>query len=54
MKISHRRDVKKYSFPHRSITAWNGQDEEIVCAKSIHEFKDKLDKKRNGNGTVQP
>ncbi len=35
-KISYRRDVKKYSFPHRSISTWNGLDEEIVCAKSIH------------------
>ncbi len=43
--ISYRRDVKKYSFPHRGITTWNGLDEEIGCAKSIHEFKDKLDKK---------
>ncbi len=30
-KISYRRDVKKYSFPHRSISTWNGLDEEIVC-----------------------
>ncbi len=22
-----RRDIKKYSFPYRSITAWNGLDE---------------------------
>ncbi len=40
-EISYRRDVKKYSFPHRSVTTWNGLDEEIVCAKSIHDFKDK-------------
>ncbi len=51
-KISYRRDVKKYSFPHRSITTWNGQDEEIVCTKSIHEFKDKLHKKCYGDRTV--
>ncbi len=38
-KISCRRDVKKYSFPHRSISTWNELDEEIVCAKSIHEFR---------------
>ncbi len=52
-EISYRRDVKKYSFPHRSITTWNGLDEEIVCTKSIHEFKDKLDKKCYGDGTVR-
>ncbi len=43
-KISYRRDVYKYSFPHRNVTTWNGLDEEIVCAKLIHEFKNKLDK----------
>ncbi len=32
-KISYRRDVKKYSFPHRNITKWDGLDKEIVCAK---------------------
>ncbi len=53
LKISYRRDVKKYSFPYRSLSTWNGLDEEIVCAKSIHEFKDKLDKKRYGDGTVR-
>ncbi len=53
LKISYRRDVKKYSFSHRSISTWNGLDEEIVCAKSIHEFKDKLDKKCYGDGTVR-
>ncbi len=52
LKISYRRDVKKYSFSHRSMSTWNGLDEEIVCAKSIHEFKDKLDKKRYGDRTV--
>ncbi len=52
-KIGYRRDVKKYSFSHRSISTWNGLDEEIVCAKSIHEFKDKLGKKCYGDGTVQ-
>ncbi len=37
-----RRDIKKYSFPHRSITTWNGLDEETVCAKMIHEFKGRV------------
>ncbi len=32
-KFDYRRDVKKYSFSHRSIITWNGLDEEIVCAK---------------------
>ncbi len=34
-----RRDVKKFSFPYRSIATWNGLKEETVCAKTIHEFK---------------
>ncbi len=42
LKIIYRRDVKKYSFPHKSITTWNGVDEEIMCAKSIHESKDTM------------
>ncbi len=52
-KISHRRDVKKYNFPHRSISTWNGLDEEIVCTKLIHEFKDMLDEKCIGDGTAR-
>ncbi len=42
-KSACRRDVKKYSFPHRCITTWNGLDEGTVCAKTIHEFKAKLE-----------
>ena len=48
-----RRNIKKYSFPYRSIPAWNGLDEETVCAKTIHEFKANLDKKRYGDGTAR-
>ena len=33
---SCRRDIKKYSFPHRSIEAWNGLEEEVVCQKYSH------------------
>ncbi len=28
-----RRDIKKYSFPYRSITAWNGLD--AVCKNNL-------------------
>lgn len=48
-----RRDIKKFSFPHRSIEAWNGLEGEVVCATNIHDFKEKLDKNSYGNGTVQ-
>jgi len=48
-----RRDIKKYSFPYRSITAWNGLDEETVCARTIHEFKTKLDNTSYGDGTAR-
>ena len=46
-----RRDIKKFSFPQRSIEVWNKLDTEIVHAKSISEFKAKLDKSRYGDGT---
>ncbi len=47
-----RRDVKKYSFPYRSITTWNGLDGETLCAKTVHEFRAKLDNKHYGDGTA--
>ena len=40
-----RRDVKKFSFPNRSIELWNGLEEEVVCARNIHDFKEKLEKR---------
>ncbi|XP_063860687.1 uncharacterized protein LOC135101043 [Scylla paramamosain] len=48
-----RRDIKKYSFPYRSIDVRNSLDEEIVNAESIHQFRAKLDIKRYGDGTAQ-
>ena len=42
-------DVKKFSFPHRTVDVWNGLNEEIVEADSMHTFKNKLDKFRNGD-----
>ena len=40
------RDVKKYSFPYRSVDRWNNLDKEIVHSKTMHEFKTKLDRAR--------
>ena len=48
-----RRDVKKYSFPHRSVEAWNSLDIEVVNARNIHDFKKKLDISRYGDGTAR-
>ena len=38
-----RRDVKKYSFPHRITDTWNALDKEVTEATTIHGFKMKLD-----------
>ena len=38
-----RRDIKKYSFPHRSVNKWNELSEKIVKHETVHAFKEKLD-----------
>ncbi len=43
------RDIKKYSFLHRVVNAWNGL-EEVVNAISVHEFKAELDKLSSRDG----
>ena len=47
------KNTKKFSFPHRNIDTWNGLNEEIVTAASVHKFKTKLDKNRYGDGTTR-
>ena len=49
----YRRDMKKNSFPHRVLEAWNGLQSEVVHAESISEFKVKLDNERYKDGTVR-
>ncbi len=44
------RDIKKYSFPHRVVNAWNGLEEDVVNAISVHKFKTELDKLRSRDG----
>ena len=44
------RDIKKYSFPHRVVNAWNGLEEDVVNAISVHKFKAELDKLRSRDG----
>ena len=38
-KSSSRKDIKKFSFPHRCVEVWNALDEEVVSAKTLHNFK---------------
>ena len=45
------RDIRKYSFPQRTITIWNGLEEDIVNATRVHCFKARLDKVRYQGGT---
>ena len=45
------RDIKKYSFPHRVVDTWNGLEEDVVNAISVHSFKEKLDKTRYRDGS---
>ncbi len=46
-----KKDVKKYSFPDRAIDKFNALPEEVVCAKSIHSFKEKYDESMSKYGT---
>lgn len=44
-------DMKKYSFPRRTIEMWNILNEEVVAAKSVLMFKEQLDKFGCGDRT---
>ena len=44
-------DIKKYSFPHRTVETWNNLKEEVVAVTSVHIFKEKLDKFGYGDRT---
>ena len=44
------KDIKKYSFPHRVVNAWNGLDKDVVQAISVHKFKAELDKISSRDG----
>ena len=52
-KKSLKKDVRKFSFPHRAIDQWNALPEEVVCANSIHKFKDKYDETVLKDGTLR-
>ena len=44
-------DVKKYSFPARTIRDWNKLPREVVRARNIHSFKEQYDKWTKVGGT---
>lgn len=46
-------DIKKFSFPYRSIEQWNRLAEEVVRARNIHIFKQKLDESGWRDGTTR-
>ncbi|MPC93925.1 hypothetical protein E2C01_089072 [Portunus trituberculatus] len=41
MKSQCLRNIKKFSFPYRTVDIWNRSSEEIVAAESVHKFKGK-------------
>ncbi|MPC69155.1 hypothetical protein E2C01_063370 [Portunus trituberculatus] len=47
------KDIGKYSFPHRMAEKWNALNNEVVTAHIVHKFKEKLDKWRHGDNTIQ-
>lgn len=46
-----KKDVKKFSFPTRTIEKWNALPEKVVCAKTIHSFKERYDQMKQADGT---
>ncbi|KAK3104405.1 hypothetical protein FSP39_001342 [Pinctada imbricata] len=39
-----RLDIRKHNFSIRSTNIWNSLPDDVVCAKSLNSFKNKLDK----------
>lgn len=46
------KDVKKYSFPNRIIESWNSLPNQVVCAKTVHQFKKLFDNLNIADGTT--
>ncbi|MPC33630.1 hypothetical protein E2C01_026985 [Portunus trituberculatus] len=48
MKSHCPRNIKMFSFPHRTVDIWNGLSEEIVAVANVNvkKIKEKLDKCR--------
>ncbi len=53
LRATCRRDIKKNSFPQRCVEVWEGLEKEAVQAKTISEFKTKLDDCSNTNRTAR-
>ena len=45
-------DIRRNSFPHRTVDTWNGLSDEVVSATNVHSFKEKLHKWRYGDRTL--
>jgi hypothetical protein len=43
-KIQIKKDIRKYSFVHRSVNMWNSLPQEVVDAPSVAAFERRLDK----------
>lgn len=52
MRVTCGRDVKKFSFPSRITELWSRLEEEVVCARSIHDFLKKLYRSEYGDRTA--
>ncbi|MPC32942.1 hypothetical protein E2C01_026278 [Portunus trituberculatus] len=52
MKSHCLKNIKKFSFPHRTVNIWNELSEEIVAVESVHKFKEKLVKCRYGDRSL--
>ncbi|MPC45669.1 hypothetical protein E2C01_039375 [Portunus trituberculatus] len=46
MKSQCLRDIKMFSFPHRTVDIWDGLSKEIVAAGIVHNFKERMDENR--------
>ncbi|MPC32589.1 hypothetical protein E2C01_025906 [Portunus trituberculatus] len=46
MKSQCLRNIKKFSFPHRTMDIWNSLNDATVTAESVHKFREKLYKIR--------
>ena len=44
MKGQSRMDVRKYSFPERTVNEWNKLSADCVHSSSVNMFKNRIDK----------
>ncbi|MPC70016.1 hypothetical protein E2C01_064251 [Portunus trituberculatus] len=46
------KNIGKYSFLHGTVEMWNSLNDEVVAARNVHSFKEKLNKWRYGDRTL--